>query len=69
MCDVVVFVNHTKKRIIIVEYDHLWFEMKSLFADWKDDTVETLRERDDFTKLKYLATHEKYTHDLGAVFS
>jgi hypothetical protein len=72
MCDVVVFVNHSKKKycsIVLVEFDHLWVEMKSLFELWKDDCVEVMHEKQDFQKLRYLANNENYSHTLGSVFN
>jgi hypothetical protein len=68
MVGVVVFVNHTKKIILVVELENLWEHVKSIFELWKDDMVEILQEHDDFQKLRYLANNENYSHTLGNIF-
>ena len=64
-------VNHTKKRIILIEeIEMMWKECVHLLKTvWLDtDMVEVMNEYSDYTKLSYLVKQEGYSHDLGNVF-
>jgi hypothetical protein len=62
------FVNHTKKHIVLIEdLDTVWnFIFRLLKVGWKEtDSVELMHEIDDYINLKYYVKHENYTHDFG----
>jgi hypothetical protein len=61
-------VNHTKKHMVMIEdIEELWkFIFRLLKLGWEEtDSVETMHELEDYTKLRYLAKNENYTHDFG----
>jgi hypothetical protein len=61
------YVNHTKKRIILLDLENIWKDCVDLLnSGWEQtDSVEIMHEYNDYGRVKYFVRNEGYSHDFG----